>query len=119
MQKVQQKQTDTSLLLKLPNKLTGKLGEIKEFKKTYKLVQKLSSVNGFEVSKETLHRTMFNSEALPPLGKEYWWFLFIGQNGKKPIQLMFLVFRKHGKSMLFNNKKMLLKKLGKNKFQAV
>jgi len=32
---------------------------------------------------------------------------------------MFLVFRKHGKKMLFNDKNMALKKLGKNKFQAV
>jgi len=62
---------------------------------------------------------MFNSEALPPLGKEYWWFLFIGQNREKPVQLMFLVFRKQGKSMLFNDKRMVLKALGKNEFQAI
>ncbi len=119
MQDIWQKQIDTGRLLKLPNKLTGKVGKMKEFKETYKLVQKLSSVNGFGVSRELLHRTMFNSEALPPLGKEYWWFLFIGQNGEKPIQLMFLVFRKHGKRMSFNDKSMVLKSHGKNKFQAV
>lgn len=62
---------------------------------------------------------MFNSETLPPLGKEYWWFLFFGQNGEKPIQLMLLIFRKNGKKMLFNDKEMVLRSLGKNKFQAV
>jgi len=62
---------------------------------------------------------MFNSETLPPLGKEYWWFLFFGQNGEKPIQLMLPISRKNGKKRLFNDKEMVLRSLGKNKFQAV
>jgi hypothetical protein len=62
---------------------------------------------------------MYNSETLPPLGKEYWWFLFFGQDGEKPIQLMLLIFRKHGKKMLFNDREMALTSLGKNEFQAV
>ena len=101
------------------NKITKKIEDINEFKETYKLVQELSSVNGFDVSEKLFHRTMFSSETLPPMGKEYWWFLFIGNDGEKPIQLMFLIFRKHGKTMMFNDKKMMLKKINKDKFQAV
>jgi len=86
---------------------------------TYGLIRKLSAINGSNVGKTLLDRVMYNSETLPPLGKEYWWFLFFGQNGEKPIQLMLLIFRKHGKKMLFNDKEMVLRTLGKNKFQAV
>ncbi len=92
---------------------------IKGIWRTYGLVRKLSAINGSNVSKTLLDRVMYNSETLPPLGKEYWWFLFFGQNGEKPIQLMLLIFRKHGKKMLFNDKEMVLRNLGKNKFQAV
>ena len=92
---------------------------IKGIWRTYNLIQKLSAVNGSNVSETLLDRVMYNSESLPPLGKEYWWFLFFGQNGEKPTQLMLLIFRKTGKKMLFNDKEMVLRDLGKNKFQAV
>jgi len=86
---------------------------------TYSLIWKLSSINGSNVSKTLLDRVMYNFEGLPPLGKEYWWFLFFGRNGKRPVQLMLLIFRKHGKKMLFNDKEMILRELEKNKFQAI
>ncbi len=86
---------------------------------TYGLIRKLSAINGSNVSKTLLDRVMYNFETLPPLGKEYWWFLFFGQDGEKPIQLMLLIFRKYGKNMLFNDKEMVLRNLEKNKFQAV
>ena len=93
--------------------------KLSKIKKTYNLVRKLSSINGSNVSKTLLDRVMYNFEGLPPLGKEYWWFLFFGQNGEKPIQFMLLIFRKYGRKMLFNDKTMVLKEMGKNKFQAV
>lgn len=95
------------------------INKIKGIRETYKLIRKLSSVNGSDVSKTLLDRVMYNVETLPPLGKEYWWFLFFGQDGENPVQFMLLIFRKYGKKMLFNNKEMVFRESGKNKFQAV
>jgi len=95
------------------------INRVKRIWDTYSLVRKLSAINGSNVSKTLLDRVMYNSEALPLLGKEYWWFLFFGQDGEKPVHLMLLIFRKHGKKMLFNDKEMVLRNLGKNKVQAV
>jgi len=86
---------------------------------TYSLIKELSSINSPEVNENVLNRVMYNSEALPPFGKEYWWLLFMGLNGEKPIQFMLLIFRKYGKKMLFNEKEMVFRNLGKNEFQAV
>jgi len=93
--------------------------ETKGIWRTYSLMKELSSINGPNVSNTLLERVMYNSETLPPLGKEYWWFLFFGHNGEKPIQIMLLIFGKYGKKMLFNGREMVLENLGKNKFQAV
>jgi len=82
-------------------------------------MRKLSSINGSNASKILLDRVMYKFESLPPLGKEYWWFLFFGRNGKRPVQLMLLIFRKHGKKMLFNDKEMVLREVEKNKLRAV
>jgi len=87
--------------------------------RTYGLMRKLSSINGSNASKTLLDRVMYKFEGLPPLGKEYWWFLFFGRNGKRPVQLMLLIFRKHGKKMLFNDKEMALREVEKNKLRAV
>lgn len=95
------------------------LNKIRKVIGTYSLIQELASINGSNVDKSILDRVMYNTENLPPLGKEYWWFLFFGQDGKNPVQFMLLIFRKHGKKMLFNDKKMKFEKIGKNKFQAV
>ena len=95
------------------------INKIRGIWETYKLIRKLSSVNGSGVSKTLLDRVMYNVETLPPLGKEYWWFLFFGQDGENPVQFMLLIFRKYGKKMLFNNKEMVFRESGKNKFQAV
>ena len=95
------------------------INKIKGIWETYKLIRKLSSVNGSGVSKTLLDRVMYNVETLPPLGKEYWWFLFFGHDGENPVQFMLLIFRKYGKKMLFNNKEMVFRESGKNKFQAV
>jgi len=94
------------------NKITG-------IWENYKLIRELSSINGSDVSKTLLDRVMYNAETLPPLGKEYWWFLFFGHDGENPVQFMLLIFRKYGKKMLFNNKEMVFRKLEKNKFHAV
>ena len=107
------------LIKQFTKQLKGKVDEIKEIQETYKLIHKLSLAKKFKVEKKLVHRTLFNSETLPMLGNEYWWFLFIGQTGEKPIQLMFLIFRKHGKDMLFNGKKMQLQRISKNKFKGV
>jgi len=95
------------------------LYKIKGIWKTYGIIRKLSSINSSDVSEHLLNHVMYKSETLPPLGKEYWWFLFFGRSGEKPIQFMLLIFRKYGKKMLFNNKTMMFKELEKNKFQAV
>ena len=95
------------------------INKTKRIWKTYRILQKLSSINGSDVDKALLDQVMYNSNTLPPLGKEYWWFLFFDQNGEKPMQLMLLIFRKHGKKMLFNDKEMVLRELEENKFQAV
>ncbi len=95
------------------------ISRIKRIWGTYGLIRKLSATNGPNISKTLLDRVIYNSETLPPLGKEYWWFLFFGENGERPIQLMLLIFRKNGKKMLFNDKEMVLRNVGKNKFQAV
>lgn len=92
---------------------------IKNVARTYGLIKKLSGINGPKVGKEMLDRVMYSSETLPPLGKEYWWLLFFGKSGEKPIQLMLLIFRKYGKDMLFDGKRMAFKELGENRFQAV
>ncbi|MCW4015657.1 MAG: hypothetical protein NWF06_04745, partial [Candidatus Bathyarchaeota archaeon] len=100
-------------------KVKRKISSAKGLKETYGIIQKLASINGPEVHDSVLDRVMYNTEVLPPLGKEYWWLLFFGQDGDKPIQMMLLLFRKHGQNMFFNDKKMVLKKLTENSFQAV
>lgn len=95
------------------------INKIRGISETYRLIRKLSSINGSDVSKTLLDRVMYNVETLPPLGKEYWWFLFFGQDGENPVQIMLLIFRKYGKKMWFNNKEMVFRELEKNKFQAV
>ena len=82
------------------------MGYIQRILETYDLIKKLSNINGAEVDEALLDRAMFAIEKLPPLGKEYWWFLFFGQNGERPVQITLLIFRKHGKKMLFNHKEM-------------
>lgn len=101
------------------NKLKNKASKIKRVKETYSLIQKLASINGSNVNNTLLDHVMYSTKMLPPLGKEYWWFLFFGQDGERPLQLMLLLFRKHGKNMLFNDKGIVLKKLTENKFRAV
>jgi hypothetical protein len=93
--------------------------EIKKISETYRLLRKLSKINGPGVNKEFLDRIMYKAEALPPLGKEYWWFLLFGTETEKPRQLMFLIFRKHGNKMLINDKEIMLKELGEDKFQGL
>ena len=101
------------------NKLKNKASKIKRVKETYSLIRKLASINGSNVSNVILDRVMYSTEMLPPLGKEYWWFLFFGRNGERPTQLMLLIFRKYGQNMLFNDKNIVLKRLTENRFRAV
>jgi len=107
---------DSTRILK---KTRNKISEMKRIKETYDLIQKLASINGSNVSNAILNRVMYGAEMLPPLGKEYWWFLFFGRDGERPMQLMLMIFRKYGQNMLFNDKRFVLKKLTENKFQAV
>jgi len=86
---------------------------------TYSLIRKLSCIDGSNLGVSVLDRVMYNAETLPPLGKEYWWLLFIGRDGERPMQFMLLIFRKHGRRVRFNGKEMALRELGENKFQAV
>jgi hypothetical protein len=62
-----------------------------------------------------LDRTMYSFQSLPLLGKEYWWLLFFGRDGR---QLMLLIFRKYGKSMILNGERVSLKKIGKGACQV-
>lgn len=100
-------------------KIKSKINEAKSLKETYSLLQRLASINGSNVNGSVLDRVMYGTELLPPLGKEYWWFIFFGREGEKPIQMMLLLFRKHGQNMLVNDKKIVLKKLTENSFQGV
>ena len=92
--------------------------KIWKIKETYSLIRKLSCIDGSNVDASILDRVMFNAETLPLLGKEYWWFLFIGRDGEKPMQFMLLMFRKHGRRVRFNDKEMVLRELKENTFQA-
>lgn len=87
--------------------------------RTYGLLRRLSKINGPDASPALMDRVMYASETLPPLGKEYWWFLFFGRHGKKPVQMMLLIFRKYGKKMLFDGREMAFRGVGKNRFEAV
>ena len=95
------------------------MGAIKRFRETYNLIKNLSSINGADVNETLLNRTMFAIEKLPPLGKEYWWFLFFGEDGERPVQITLLIFRKHGKKMLFNHKEMKFNELSEDEVLAV
>jgi hypothetical protein len=86
--------------------------------KTYSLIRKLSCIDGSNVDPSVIDRVMYNVEALPPLGKEYWWFLFFSLDGEKPMQFVLLIFRKHGIRVWFNDKEMMLKEFKENRFQA-
>jgi len=99
-------------------KLKNKASKIQRVEETYSLIRKLASISGSNVSNVILDRVMYSTEMLPPLGKEYWWFLFFGRDGERPKQLMLLIFRKYGQSMLFNDKRIALEKLTENRFQA-
>lgn len=101
------------------DKIKKRINQIKRIKETYGLIQKLASINGSNVSNVVLDRVMYNTEMLPPLGKEYWWFLFFDRDGERPVELMLLIFRKYGQNMLFNDKRIALKKLAENRFRAV
>jgi hypothetical protein len=89
---------------------------IKGISRTYALLRKISSINGANISGEFLDRVMYRFETLPPGGKEFWWFLFFGQDRR---QMMLLVYRKFGRSMVFNGEEIVLKKMGQRAFRAV
>ena len=95
------------------------MGIINRFCETYKLIKNLSRINGADVNEMLLNRAMFAIEKLPPLGKEYWWFLFFGEDGERPVQITLLIFRKHGKKMLFNHKEMRFNELSEGEVLAV
>ena len=98
------------------NHLISGLQEIRDF---YNLLFQLRRINGENFEESLIERMMFNSETLPPLGKEYWWYLGFDFTGEKPRQLMILIFRKYGEKMFFNDKEMTLKTYRKNRFKAV
>jgi hypothetical protein len=92
--------------------------DISGIKKTYDLFRKTSKIKGPDVDSEMIDRMMYNFETLPLLGKEYWWFLFFGNEGPRPIQLMFIICRKHGKEMWIDDTKMTLEKLNNNEMKS-
>lgn len=83
---------------------------------TYSLIRKLSSINGTNIGIALLDQVMYRFEFLPIFGKEYWWFLFFGDDGK---QMCVLVYRKTGKKMIFNRKNIEFRRKNVNTFQAV
>jgi hypothetical protein len=85
----------------------------------YRLLSKVSSINDFGADKILLDRVLFRSEALPPLGKEYWWFLFFDGSGEKPVQIMLVLYRKHGARMQFNGVEMGLRRKDGGEFLGV
>jgi len=95
------------------------MNKIKGIWNTYNKLWELSKINGSEVDKKLLDQVMFSTEILPPLGKEYWWFLGFDTTGDKPKQLMLLIFRKYGKKMLFNGETMEFNGNEKDQFLAV
>ena len=102
------------------NRIKSKVNGIKNIKETYSVLHELASINGHDVDNELLDRVMYNTEVLPPLGKEYWWFIFFEHCQKdNPVQIMLLIYRKHGREMLFNGGKMRLGELAKNKLIGV
>jgi len=91
---------------------------ISGLKKTYSLFRKTSRIKGPDIDKESIDQIMYSFETLPPLGKEYWWFLFFGNNGLRPIQLMLMICRKYGKEMWIDDTKMTLKKIKENEMKS-
>jgi hypothetical protein len=89
---------------------------LRRIRGTYTLLWDLSSINGANISRTLLDKVMYAVETLPPLGKEYWWFLFFGDDGR---QLMVLVYRKFGSGMVFNDKEVVFRKTDPGAFQAV
>jgi len=94
------------------------LKSVKELRKTYSLFQTLSAINGPDIGQGLLDRVIYNSEALPPLGKEYWWFLFLGKNGEKPVQFLLMICRKYGGKIWIDDKEMILQRINNNQFKA-
>jgi hypothetical protein len=90
--------------------------KVRRIRGTYTLLRELSSINGANISRRLLDRVMYSVETLPPLGKEYWWFLFFGKDGR---QMMVLVYRKFGSGMVFNGKEVVFRKTNPGAFQAV
>jgi hypothetical protein len=90
--------------------------KVRRIRGTYTLLRELSSINGANISRRLLDRVMYSFETLPPLGKEYWWFLFFGNDGR---QMMVLVYRKFGGGMVFNGKEVVFRKTDQGAFQAV
>jgi len=95
------------------------ISDLQEIRGFYNLLLQLRRINGKNVDESLIERVMFNSETLPPMGKEYWWYLGFDFTGEKPRQMMILIFRKYGEKMFFNDKEMTLKTYGKNQFRAV
>jgi len=93
-------------MIKIPN--------IRGLKKTYNLFRTTSQIQGPGIDQKLIDQMMYSFETLPPLGKEYWWLLFFGNEGPKPIQLMLMICRKYGKKMWIDNTEMTLKDLGKD-----
>ncbi|MBU0546751.1 MAG: hypothetical protein ABH876_01770 [Patescibacteria group bacterium] len=91
-----------------------KIFNISGLKKTYSLLRKTSRIQGPDIDQKLIDQIMYSFEALPPFGKEYWWFLFLDNDGPKPIQLMLMICRKYGKEMWIDDTKMTLKDLGKD-----
>jgi len=83
---------------------------------TYSLIRELNSINGTTIGSSLLDQIMYRFEFLPSFGKEYWWFLFFGDDGK---QMVVLVYRKTGKRMLFNRKNVEFRRKNISTFQAV
>ncbi|MDD5143709.1 hypothetical protein [Methanoregula sp.] len=90
--------------------------KMRKIRRTYTLIRELSSIDGDNINRKFLDRVMFSVETLPPLGKEYWWLLFFGRDGR---QMMVLVYRKFGRTMVFNGQNVVFWKTEHGAFRAV
>jgi hypothetical protein len=90
--------------------------KVRRIRGTYTLLRELSSINGATISRTLVDKVMYTVETLPPLGKEYWWFLFFGDDGR---QLMVLIYRKFGSGMVFDGKEVVFWNIDHGAFKAV
>jgi len=62
---------------------------------------------------------MYSTELVPPAGQGILVAPFFGREGEMPVQLMILIFRKNGQSMILTTKKSFLSDWAKINFKLL